>query len=182
MRKRALIAPIVGVLIVVIIVVLGSFSPLISILNPSTGVIQNTRNLVIGNESISLPGLTGKVVVVQDSYGVYHIYASSTKDLYYALGFIQAKERLEEIEVFGLEGMGQMQSIFGSSYYNYDKFQTLTGAPITAQKDWNSVVNNASVNATDLLTKEAMQSYSSGINASINYSESHHTVPVLFKL
>ena len=182
MRKRALIAPIVGVLIVVIIVVLGSFSPLISILNPSTGVIQNTRNLVIGNESISLPGLTGKVVVVQDSYGVYHIYASSTKDLYYALGFIQAKERLEEIEVFGLEGMGQMQSIFGNSYYNYDKFQTLTGAPITAQKDWNSVVNNASVNATDLLTKEAMQSYSSGINASINYSESHHTVPVLFKL
>ncbi|MCW6158103.1 MAG: hypothetical protein LVQ63_01275 [Thermoplasmatales archaeon] len=64
MRKRALIAPIVGVLIVVIIVVLGSFSPLISILNPSTGVIQNTRNLVIGNESISLPGITGKVVVV----------------------------------------------------------------------------------------------------------------------
>jgi len=40
MRKRALVVPIVGVLIIVIIVVLGSFSPLISILNPSTGVIK----------------------------------------------------------------------------------------------------------------------------------------------
>ena len=182
MKKREFIVPAIGVLIVVIIVVLGSFTPLISILNPMTGVIQNSRNLVIGNESVSLPGLTSKVVVVQDKNGVYHIYSSNTRDLYYALGFIQAKDRLEEIEVFGLEGMGQMQRMFGSSYYNYDKFQTLTGAPITAQKDWLSVVNNSATNATDLLTENAMQSYSSGINESINYSESHNTIPVLFKL
>ncbi len=182
MKKRAFIAPTIGVLIIVVIFVLGSLTPLVSILNPTTGVIQNSRNLSIGNESISLPGLNNKVVVVQDKYGVYHIYASDTKDLYYALGFIQAKDRLEEIEVFGLEGMGQMEKLFGSSYYNYDRFQTMTGAPITAQKDWARVVNNASTNATDLLTESAMQSYSNGINEYINYSESHHTVPVLFKL
>ncbi len=182
MKKRAVIAPIIGVLIIVLILVIGSLTPLVSILNPSTGVIQNSRNLVVGNSSVQLPGLTGKVVVVQDKYGVYHFYASGTSDLYYALGFIQARERLQEIEVFGLEGMGQMHTMFGNSYLNYDRFQTLTGAPITATKDWQNVLNNASTNATDLLTKNAMLSYASGINEYINYSETHHTTPLLFKL
>jgi penicillin amidase len=182
MKKREVIAPIIGVMMIVLILVVGSFTPLISILNPTTGVIQNSRNLVIGNNSYALPGITDKVVVVQDKYGVYHIYASNKNDLYYALGVIQAKERLEEIEVFGLEGMGQMQTFFGSSYLNYDRFQTLTGAPITAQKDWSSVLNNASSNATDLMTEDALISYSRGINDYINYSEAHHTIPVLFKL
>jgi penicillin amidase len=182
MKKRAVIAPIIGVFIIVVVLILGSFTPLISILNPTTGVIQNSRDLVVGNSSINLPGISSKVVVVQDKYGVYHFYASNTKDLFYSLGFMQAKERLEEIEVFGLEGMGQMHTLFGSSYLNYDRFQTLTGAPITAEKDWNSVLNNSSSNSTDLLTKNAMISYASGINAYINYSESHNTVPLLFKL
>jgi penicillin amidase len=182
MKKRTVIAPIVGVMIIVLILVMGSLTPLISILNPSTGVIQNSRDLVIGNSSISLPGLTDKVVVVQDKYGVFHFYAPSTGALYYALGFIQAKERLQEIEVFGLEGMGQMHTLFGNSYLNYDRFQTLTGAPVTAAKDWQSILNNASTNATDLLTKNAMLSYASGVNEYINYSEAHHTIPLLFKL
>lgn len=181
-KKRAAIAPIVGVLIIVLILVIGSFTPLISILNSTTGVIQNTRNLTVGNASFSLPGLTGKVIVVQDRYGVYHFYASNRSALYYALGFVQAKERLEEIEVFGLEGMGQMQRLFGSSYLNYDRFQTMTGAPITAAMDWASVQGNASTNATDQLTESALLSYSSGINAYINYSEAHNTLPLLFKL
>ncbi|MEM3574088.1 MAG: penicillin acylase family protein [Nitrososphaeria archaeon] len=182
MKVRAVVPPTVAVVMLVIIIVLGSFTPLLSILNPTTGVIQNSRNLVIGNETFSLPGLTGKVVVVQDTYGVFHFYASNIESLYFALGFVQAKERLEELEVFGLEGMGQMSKFFGSSYLNYDKFQTLTGAPITAEKDWNSVLENASTNSTDLLTEEALTAYSAGINSYINFSKASHLTPVLFKL
>ncbi|MEM0136781.1 MAG: penicillin acylase family protein, partial [Thermoplasmatales archaeon] len=182
MKVRAVVPPTVAVVILVIIIVLGSFTPLLSILNPTTGVIQNSRNLVIGNETFSLPGLTGKVVVVQDTYGVFHFYASNIESLYFALGFVQAKERLEQLEVFGLEGMGQMSNFFGSSYLNYDKFQTLTGAPITAEKDWNSVLENASTNSTDLLTEEALTAYSAGINSYINFSKTSHLTPVLFKL
>ena len=182
MKKRAIVPPVLAVVIIVVIVLMGTFTPLLSILNPSTGVIQNSRNLVIGNESYSLPGLTGKVTVIQDSSGVFHFYAPNIESLYFALGFVQAKERLEQLEVFGLEGMGQMSKIFGASYQNYDRFQTLTGTPITAEKDWNSVVSNASTNSTDLLTAEAMTAYSAGINSYINYSTTNHLTPVLFKL
>jgi penicillin amidase len=181
-RKRTVVPPVLAVVIIVFVFLIGTFTPLISILNPETGIIQNSRELVIGNESLSLPGLNGKVVVIQDKYGVYHFYASSLQNLYYALGFVQAKERLEQLEVFGLEGMGQMSNFFGSSYLNYDRFQTLTGAPITAEKDWKSVLTNASTNSTDMLTEEAMVSYSEGINTYINYSNENHVTPILFKL
>ncbi len=182
MKRRGFIPLIAGVLIIVVILILGSFTPLVSILNPTTGVLQNSKNLTIGNESVSVTGLSSKVVVVQDKYGVYHFYATDLKDLYFALGFVQAKERLEEIEVFGLEGMGQMEKFFGSSYQNYDRFQTLTGAPITAENDWNSILQNSSSNMTDRITAESLLSYSSGINAYINYSRNNHLTPILFKL
>lgn len=182
MSKKKVIAPIIGVILVVIVVLIGSMTPLLGILNPATGVIQNSRNLVINNQTYSLSGLQKQVTVVQDSYGVYHFYASSSSDLYYALGFVQAKNRLFQIEIFGLEGMGQMETFLGSSYQNYDKFQTLTGAPVTAENDWNTIVNGSATNSTDQMTKLALLSYASGINSYINYSESHKTLPVMFKL
>jgi penicillin amidase len=182
MKWNKVVPPIIGVIIVVLIVVVGSITPLVSILNPYRGVIQNSRNLVISNQTYNLPGLTNSVNVVQDSNGVYHIYAQSASDLYYSLGFIQAKNRLFQIEVFGLEGMGQMSTFFGQSYQNYDKFQTMTGAPITAEMDWANVYDNRSANVTDSTTSTALLSYAEGINAYINYSDAHNTLPLLFKL
>ena len=182
MRWRRIVPPIIGVIIVVLIVIIGSITPLVSILNPSKGVIQNSRNLVISNQTYNLPGLQNTVNVVQDSNGVYHIYAQSASDLYYSLGFIQAKNRLFQIEVFGLEGMGQMGTFFGQSYQNYDRFQTMTGAPITAEMDWSTVFGNRATNNTDATTSTALLSYADGINAYINYSEAHNTLPLLFKL
>ena len=75
-----------------------------------------------------------------------------------------------------------MQSFFGNSYQNFDRFQTLTGAPITAQNNWNTVLSGSATNATDAMTSSALLSYADGVNAYINYSESHNTLPLLFKL
>ncbi|EQD29579.1 Peptidase S45, penicillin amidase, partial [mine drainage metagenome] len=181
-KWKRVVPPVLGVVIVVLIMVIGSVTPLVSILNPSRGVIQNSRNLVIGNQTYDLSGLQNSVNIIQDSNGVYHIYAQSAADLYYALGFIQAKNRLFQIEVFGFEGMGQMSTFFGSSYQNYDRFQTMTGAPLTAMSDWSTVLSDRSTNSTDATTATALLSYAQGVNSYINYSESHNTLPLLFKL
>ena len=173
---------IIGAVIVVLIVIIGSITPLISILNPETGVPRNTSNLIIGNETISIPGLQHDVTIIQDNYGVYHIYAQDNHDLFLALGFIQAKNRLFEMQLFKLTAMGQLAKMLGAGYSNYDRFQTMTGAPLTAEKDWNIISGNASVNATDRLTYEAVTAYSEGINDYINYSISHHVLPFEFKL
>lgn len=173
---------IIGVILIIIMVVLASYTPLMTILNPATGIPANARDLVIQNETYAIPGLEQKVTIIQDKNDVFHIYAENNHDMFLALGFIQAKYRLFEMELFQLMGMGRLSQMLGDSYNDYDKFQTMTGAPLTAEMDWKNIENNVTTNKTDALTAEALIAYSEGINDYINYSESHNLLPIQFKL
>ncbi|MEM3857501.1 MAG: penicillin acylase family protein, partial [Thermoprotei archaeon] len=181
-RSRVYLRLGVGVAVIVVIMLLGAFTPLVTLLNPATGVAHNAVNLVAGNRSYKLPGLVDNVTIIQDVNGVYHIYASNNHDLFYALGFIQAKNRLFQMEVFALTGLGNISTMLGASYDGYDRFWTTIGAPLTAMKDWEGVLANASVNPTDNLSVTALESYSAGVNAYIAYAESHSLLPIQFKL
>ena len=48
---------------------------------------------------VSLPGLNKKVEIIIDEYGVPHIYAENSHDAYMALGYVQAQERLFQMEM-----------------------------------------------------------------------------------
>ncbi|MEM0321358.1 MAG: penicillin acylase family protein [Thermoprotei archaeon] len=172
----------VGVVVIVIIVLLGVLTPLVTLLNPATGVVHNAVNLAVGDRTYTLPGLTHNVTIIQDVNGVYHIYASDNHDLFYALGFIQAQNRLFQMEVFALTGLGNISTMLGSSYNSYDRFWTTIGAPLTAIRDWEDVLANASLNPTDNLTATALTSYAEGVNAYIAYAEAHSLLPIQFKL
>ncbi len=173
---------IIGVVLVAIMIILSMFTPLMTILNPESGVPVNAKNLVIQNETYSIPGIEHTVTIIQDKNGVFHIYAENNHDMFLALGFVQAKCRLFEMDLLQLTAMGRLSQMLGNSYNNYDKFQTLTGAPITAEMDWKNVEDNITTNGTDALTAQALISYSEGINDYINYSEAHNLLPVQFKL
>ncbi|GGM77271.1 penicillin amidase [Thermogymnomonas acidicola] len=169
-------------MIIIVVVVVASFTPLFTILNPNSGVEQNSRNLVIKNETYFVQGLQRPVAVIEDRYGVYHIYAEDNNDMFLTLGFLQAKERLFQMELIALASMGRLQYLLGSGYANYDRFQTLVGVPVTAQKDWQEMLGNATVNATDAESVQALEAYSEGINDYINYSLAHNLLPLEFKL
>src|SRR3989442_6642032 len=47
---------------------------------------------------VRLPGLEEPVEVLRDRWGVPHIYARNTHDLYFAQGYVLASERLFQIE------------------------------------------------------------------------------------
>jgi len=171
-----------GLAVIVLIVLIGVFTPLITLLNPATGVAQNAANLAVVNRHYRVNGLTNTATIIQDVNGVYHIYASNNHDLFFALGYIQAENRLFQMEVFALTGLGNVSTMLGSSYDSYDRFWTTIGAPLTAMEDWERVLANASVNPTDNLTATALEAYSEGVNAYIAYAETHNTLPFEFKL
>mgnify|MGYP001772770355 CR=1 FL=1 len=172
----------IGILIVIIILVMGSVTPLVSILNPESGVIQNSKNLIYKNQTIKIPGLYDQVTIIQDKNGIYHIYASNDHDLFLALGYIQAKNRLFQMEIFALTGLGNLSGWLGSSFNSYDRFWTLAGGPITAEKDWQSVLSNSSINPVDAQTVLALEAYSQGINDYIAYAKANNLLPITFKL
>ncbi len=175
-------APFFSVVIVVLILVVSYATPLGAILNPESGVWQNAANLKFSNATFSLPGLKQNVTVIQDTEGVYHIYASNNHDLFYSLGFVQARNRLWQMDIFRRAAIGQLAPVLGAGYRTYDSFQLNLGLYISAQKDWNQIQANAATNSTDELSVLAVEAYSAGVNAYINYSSSHNDLPFMFKL
>ncbi|HUF49791.1 MAG TPA: penicillin acylase family protein [Longimicrobiales bacterium] len=69
---------------------------------------------------IPLPGLRAPVTVLRDSMGVPHIYASNVDDLFLAQGFVQAQDRLWQMDMYHRTFSGRLSEIFGASYNEHD--------------------------------------------------------------
>ncbi|MCJ7627275.1 MAG: penicillin acylase family protein, partial [Longimicrobiales bacterium] len=65
---------------------------------------------------ISLPGLGGEVEVLRDPWGVPHIYADNLDDLFLAQGFVQAQDRLWQMEMYRRTGEGRLSEILGPGW------------------------------------------------------------------
>ncbi len=67
-----------------------------------------------------IPGLTDSVTVYRDERGMPHIYASSEHDLYLAVGYISAQERLWQMDLIRRTTAGRLSEIFGKSFLQVD--------------------------------------------------------------
>ena len=47
---------------------------------------------------VSLEGVQGKVEIIRDRWGVPHIYAGSTRDMFFGVGYAQAQDRLWQMD------------------------------------------------------------------------------------
>lgn len=71
---------------------------------------------------VSLRGLSRNVRVYRDAVGIPHIEAENEKDLYRALGFVNASERLFQLDLYRRAGRGELSEIFGEQTLQRDKF------------------------------------------------------------
>ena len=62
---------------------------------------------------ISLKGLSAEATVYFDDYGIPHIYGASEEDVYFALGFVHAQERLFQMEMMRRMAAGRLSEILG---------------------------------------------------------------------
>ena len=91
---------------------------------------------------IKLNGLEKQVEVVFDEIGVPHIYAKNEKDAYYALGYVQAQERLFQMALYRRLVQGRAAEILGPALIPTDKYFHTLGlyevAKKAADKHFNS--------------------------------------------
>ena len=83
-------------------------------------LLRNTVPSASG--SLALAGLSAPVEVVRDKEGVPHIFAESMGDLFAALGFLHAQDRLWQMELTRRTGQGRLSEIFGERTYTTDVF------------------------------------------------------------
>ena len=75
------------------------------------------------------PPPEGKVRIVRDTYGVPHIIAARTKDLYYGAGYCQAEDQLENIGKNFLRAAGRSAEFEGIAGLGMDYLVRAFGVP-----------------------------------------------------
>src|SRR5437899_710874 len=78
----------------------GDVPPIGNFLNPATGFWQNAESKNIRpEENLKLDGLQGKVIVRYDEHRIPHIFAENDHDLYFAQGYVTARDRLWQMDI-----------------------------------------------------------------------------------
>ncbi|WP_096607797.1 penicillin acylase family protein [Calothrix sp. NIES-2100] len=120
-------------------------------------VTYNVRqSFPVENGAIALSGLKAEVSVQRDQWGVPHIYAANSHDLFMAQGYIHAQDRFWQMDFWRHIGSGRLSEMFGSSQITTDKYLRTMGWARVAQQEI------AQVNAQ---MKGYLEAYADGVNA-----------------
>ena len=71
---------------------------------------------------ISLTSIEKETKVYFDDFGIPHIYADSHKDAITTLGYVQAQDRLWQLELMKRIAPGRLAELFGKNLIENDKF------------------------------------------------------------
>jgi penicillin G amidase len=147
---------------------LGFGAGLLLILAVGIGFLILRVSLPQTTGSLALPGLERPVRVIRDAHGIPSILASNRHDLYMALGFVHAQDRLFQMDVQRRLGAGRLSEVFGEAAIGSDRLMRTLGIYRHAA---------ASVNAASAEFRAVLDDYSAGINA---FLHSGTTLPIEF--
>ncbi len=109
-------------------------------------------------ENITVDGLSERVEIIRDRWGVPHIYAQSVHDLFFAQAYITAKDRLWQIDLWRRIGTGKLAEVLGPSAIERDRL----AREVMFRGDWN-----AEWSSYGPATREIVTAFTGGINAYI---------------
>ena len=70
--------------------------------------------------TLAVTGLSAPVRIVRDTWGVPHIYAASQDDLFFAQGFVQAQDRLFQMDLWRRSSQGRLSEVLGPNFIERD--------------------------------------------------------------
>jgi len=79
------------------------------------------------DKTYRLPGYSAPVDVEFDDFGIPRILAESGEDAYRALGFVAARERLFQMDLFRRHGAGRLAEILGPPLLDSDRWHRVMG-------------------------------------------------------
>jgi penicillin amidase len=113
---------------------------------------------VAAEQQARLPGLSDKVEVYFDTYGNPHIYASTTDDAVRALGYLHARDRLWQMDMFRRQASGATAEVLGRDGLENDRLMRQLGIRRGCEELWKSDQLPADL-------KAALVAYAEGVNS-----------------
>lgn len=120
---------------------------------------------------VVVAGLDSMVEVRRDRWGVPHIYARTTHDLFFAQGYVVAQDRLWQMEMWRRAGEGRLAEVLGPAMVERDRLARLLLYRGDAALEWASYAPDA---------REIVGAFVRGVNARIREVRDHP--PIEFTL
>ena len=115
-----------------------------------------SRSLPDYEGKIDLAGLDAPVVIIRDANAVPHIRASTDHDAFYALGLVQAQDRLWQMELSRRAAQGRLSALLGPRTVPVDRLVKTLDLYGHASRSFEH---------QSPATKAALEAYAEGVNA-----------------
>ena len=115
-----------------------------------------SRSLPDYNEGFALEGISAPVEIVRNNDNVPHIFGKTDRDVYFALGFAHAQDRLWQMTMLRRTVQGRLSEVFGERTLRIDELMRRYDLYGLAQQ---------SVAVQDAPTMTALEAYAAGVNA-----------------
>src|SRR4030095_13422074 len=107
---------------------------------------------------LPLSGLQQRVDVRFDTFAIPHVSARSAGDAWMAVGYLQARDRLWQMELYRRAASGRLADLLGEDLVPIDQRFLTLGLRRAAELEWGRA-------APEL--REALERYTAGVNAAI---------------
>lgn len=136
-----------------------------------TWFMNKSKPVIDGELAVTI--LDQDVTVTRDEKGVPHIFAKTDADLYRAQGYVQAQDRLFQMDLARRQASGRLSEIIGEATINTDKHFRTFSLRDAAEK---------SLAAYDDESKQVLEWYAEGVNAFIAQAKENNTLSYEFAL
>ena len=123
---------------------------------------------------IQVKGIVNKVEVLRDKWGINHIYAKNQNDLFFSQGYLAAKDRLFQFEIWRRQATGTVAEILGEQELKRDIGTRL----FKYRGDLETELNHYHPEGSEIIN-----SYVRGVNAYIDeINKAPEKLPLPFKI
>jgi penicillin G amidase len=126
------------------------------------------------DEDFTVVGISAPVEILRNSSAIPHIFGKTEADIFYALGFAHAQDRLWQMTMMRRTAQGQLSEIFGTRTVKIDE--------LVRRLDIYGAAR-ASFDVQDAPAKEALTAYAAGVNewiAQVNLDARGRGAPEFF--
>lgn len=162
MRRRAVyITLTLSVVLLLLFTVSGCSSEKTGIFDLANWFLHQKSGLPVYSGTVPAK-VKAPVEIYFDDYGVAHILADNEGDLMYGQGYVQAMERLFQMDLLRRSIGGRLAEILGPDLVESDRFHRTIGFRRAAEKSYEALTGE---------TKELLQAYADGVNDYIEQNQ-----------
>jgi len=169
-------------LVIILTMPIGPLAGGLGIIQPWGGIFDVGRGIQYPNtQTIVIPGMIDGADVIIDDWGIPHIYGDTVEDVFAALGYMHARDRLFQMVMQTYLAAGRISEVVGDIAVETDKYQRTIGLTKSAEEAYQWYLDNAATNEDVNYSLRAINAHVDGINAFIN-SMTSETTPIEFKI